>query len=1210
MFVGMSKFNQSILNRIVWAIRDLTDSQTFAKGKKLADINKIQSGEFDSSNFRFRLKIASRLYTVQAGVESDQVYYKCSCKNQGGQLYRPCEHIVALGAYLFRFQEIVTQLKTIKYKPDGIENDGAQDVISQRTTQYFSLTIRSDTKKTLKALQVPDKPDKEWKFLINHQYYTILIQLIHQLEPTKSFRVLSEVNSRSIMVFCNCKEPKNPICIHEKNTISLLMMEGGLFENNTLENKLLNDLSDKLSISPYDLQELASLVFEDGEFLIKLNNPEKLEKKLPTHSNYLQRRILPRPSIELELDLVWLWRNLGNNEFRPRLMLAESYKNKVKGYKKFRDIRPDEFNLFDAQKKSGIEFQELLMTSQLDAVQMYRFFLYRLKETSTDIQHFVELNGRGHGNHQNYLVNEFKLDSKLSLKFKEVGDFSISMLCIDNKAVNPKKVIRIGYSIFYDSVNFTMHLLDPHQWDWILDHLSQNLSVLFYTNSESHKEFQLTEQKLKPFLSKKTKPKIPEARDLTIELYLDMAEGSYFNLTAKTNLPNDEELLVDPKVDVLKAIEYYSGMITPEEVLHLKNCWQKLTSLHPILESQIMYEQLILSVKLPDIFELLESIFQLAETEGWKVFGRDNIMVKIPRPVVPRIYSRLFTANEWFSMEIEMKFDKEVFSTKRILEALAGGKKFVLLKDGRTGEIPEKWLKQFARYAKISGNAEGQIHKALAHAIHLSDFDEVGGDAIHFVESMKTKLGASENFKTQKLPKSLKASLRPYQLAAYQWMHELSHYGWGGVLADDMGLGKTLQAISYILSCIENKKGPHLIIVPKSLLHNWESEWLNFSNKKPYLHTGNERTAELKELKNKDIIITSYGIVLRDIDILKEINFDTVIFDEAQAVKNPTAKTRKAIALIKSRFRLAMTGTPVENDLSDLFSIMSLANPGILGNLHSFQTRFKRDDKEGLQILREMIHPFMLRRLKSQVATDLPERLVINRIIDMDEDQALVYETRRRFYHDLFQEKSQIETEWKKSSFLVLKGMNELRQICNSPSLIEGETGLGSKITELLDELEELLPNHKVLIFSQYVKMLNLVSHELEKKGWKYVQLDGKTKDRKEKVQQFQEDKDTRIFLISLKAGGTGLNLTEAEYVFLLDPWWNPAAENQAIDRAHRIGQENKVIALKYVCKGSIEEKVLALQDIKKNLVDSVIEVDEEVVKTLDKKRILELFSS
>lgn len=228
----------------------------------------------------------------------------------------------------------------------------------------------------------------------------------------------------------------------------------------------------------------------------------------------------------------------------------------------------------------------------------------------------------------------------------------------------------------------------------------------------------------------------------------------------------------------------------------------------------------------------------------------------------------------------------------------------------------------------------------------------------------------------------------------------------------------------------------------------------------------------------------------------------------------------------------------------------------------------------------------------------------------MDEEQAMVYETRRRFYHELFQEKSKSDSEWKKSSFLVLQGMNELRQICNSPSLIEGTAGLGSKVFELLDELEELLPNHKVLIFSQYVKMLKLVSHQLDKKGWKYVQLDGQTKDRAEKVQQFQEDEATRIFLISLKAGGTGLNLTEADYVFLLDPWWNPAAENQAIDRAHRIGQSKKVIALKYVCKGSIEEKVLALQDLKKNLVDSVLEVDEEVVKSFDKKRILELFGS
>jgi len=468
------------------------------------------------------------------------------------------------------------------------------------------------------------------------------------------------------------------------------------------------------------------------------------------------------------------------------------------------------------------------------------------------------------------------------------------------------------------------------------------------------------------------------------------------------------------------------------------------------------------------------------------------------------------------------------------------------------------------------------------------------------------------------VPKEIQAELRPYQQAGFSWMVFLSDFQWGGILADDMGLGKTLQAITLLEYFYQNnpKAAPSIIIVPNSLLFNWLAEFKKFSpNRRTAIYHGQKRR-EITEIENESILITTYGTVMIELDFLKSQSFSYVILDESQAIKNRNSKRFKSLTELKSCYRIAMTGTPIENGVEDIYAQMSMVNPGFFGTYGNFNNTYRgiKDENTAQATilgLQKMIQPFILRRTKKQVALDLPEKTETILYMDMLPEQRKIYDKVRKIF------KGEIENNLNsadstKSKFLAIEALQKLRQLCNSPILIkDGGFGHESIKLDFIDEImDEVAPNHKILLFSAYTSMLKLVAQRVKNKGIAYAYLDGKINQdqRQNVVERFQNEDECRVFLISLKAGGTGLNLTAADYVYILDPWWNPAAEAQAIDRCYRIGQEKHVMAYKIVCRDSVEEHILALQESKKRISEGLILDEANLMKSISKDELLKLF--
>ena len=445
---------------------------------------------------------------------------------------------------------------------------------------------------------------------------------------------------------------------------------------------------------------------------------------------------------------------------------------------------------------------------------------------------------------------------------------------------------------------------------------------------------------------------------------------------------------------------------------------------------------------------------------------------------------------------------------------------------------------------------------------------------------------------------------------------------WAGADALQMiwGWEKTLQTLTFLSAMQKKHKGEtHLIVCPTSLIYNWQTEIDKFTPHLGYhIHYGNDRVLEEHDILNADIVITSYGILRSDIEKLVGYKFGYIILDESQAIKNHLSQTAKACQLINARNRLILSGTPVQNNTFDLYSQFNFINPGLLGNMEFFKTEFanpidRDNSKEKRDELRKLIYPFMLRRTKEQVAKDLPEKTETILWCEMESKQRAIYNSFRDDYRNNIMKKIE-EEGFNKAGIYILSGLTKLRQICDSPAILNEEEAypnVSVKIDELMREIEENSSNHKALVFSQFTSMLGLIGKELTKRKTEFYYLDGSTKaaDRQKAVADFQANEHVKIFLISLKAGGVGLNLTAADYVYMVDPWWNPATEQQAIDRTHRIGQQKSVFAYKLICKDSIEEKILQLQQKKKSLSADLISDENGFVKKLTKDDVAYLFS-
>ncbi|HNW25881.1 MAG TPA: DEAD/DEAH box helicase [Candidatus Gastranaerophilaceae bacterium] len=470
------------------------------------------------------------------------------------------------------------------------------------------------------------------------------------------------------------------------------------------------------------------------------------------------------------------------------------------------------------------------------------------------------------------------------------------------------------------------------------------------------------------------------------------------------------------------------------------------------------------------------------------------------------------------------------------------------------------------------------------------------------------------------IPKDVKAELREYQAKGFSWLWFMYKYGLNGILADDMGLGKTLQALTLLQRAKENDGPmPTLVICPTSVVFNWELEIQKFVPGLTCLKlAGIERKELFKDIPKYDIVITSYALVRRDIEKLKKINFRYVILDESQNIKNALSQTAQSVKRLVCDHKLALSGTPIENRLEELWSVFDFLMPGFLFSISEFNYRYvnpimERADKTVEKRLKLQIYPFILRRMKRDVAKDLPDKVENIAYCELTDEQRDFYlEVLDSTKEELF--KSIEQNGLEKSRMSIFSALLRLRQICCHPRLYDKENikkiNESGKFEHLKEMLEEIISEkHRVLLFSQFVDMLELIREWLDKEGIRYEYLTGQTKDRQGAVERFNNSEDIPIFLVSLKAGGTGLNLTGADYVIHYDPWWNPAVEDQATDRAYRIGQKKKVFVYRLITKNTVEEKIQKLKQVKRNLVDSVISVDRNITKSLTMDDVREIFS-
>ena len=571
--------------------------------------------------------------------------------------------------------------------------------------------------------------------------------------------------------------------------------------------------------------------------------------------------------------------------------------------------------------------------------------------------------------------------------------------------------------------------------------------------------------------------------------------------------------------------------------------------------------------------------------------------------------------NDWFDVYGIVRFGEfEIPFIKLKSHILTKNNEFIL-PNGQVAIIPEEW---FTQYIELFAFAEGEDQLTLKkHHMALVNDLQNGNLATVTMSRKLEKLREFETIADQPLPAGFKGELRPYQKAGYNWLHFVQNYKFGGCLADDMGLGKTVQTLAMLQHRKENgAETASLLVMPTSLVYNWINEAQKFTpNLRVLNYTGTYRDKNVELFQEYDVVLTSYGIVRLDAVLLKSYYFDYIILDESQAIKNPDSNTSRSVRELKSRHRLILTGTPVENSTMDLWSQMSFINPGLLGNQHFFRNEFlkpieKDKDEHKTRRLHSLIKPFILRRHKSQVAKELPEKIEHTTFCKMTEEQEHAYEETKSYYRNKIL-KNLEEHGPGNTQFMLLQGLTKLRQIANHPYMTDaGYEGESGKLKEVMRMTKNIVAKgHKVLIFSQFVKHLDIMRKSLDEKEIAYTYLDGNTKNRHAQVERFQKDESIQVFLISLKAGGVGLNLTAADYVFILDPWWNPAVEAQAVDRAHRIGQQNKVFTYKFITKDTVEEKILALQNRKIQLVTDLISTDETIIKSLTKEDIDNLLS-
>jgi non-specific serine/threonine protein kinase len=712
-----------------------------------------------------------------------------------------------------------------------------------------------------------------------------------------------------------------------------------------------------------------------------------------------------------------------------------------------------------------------------------------------------------------------------------------------------------------------------------------------------------------------------EIKDIKPELKILLKEkGDYllfqplFNYKGYDIRPGDKEKIILPMMDKLLVIHRN----IPAEKAFI----QKIENLH----SQFIRpeEGNTLALKGSDVlknnwFFLFADAIKEMNIPVYGFEALKNYRFNTARPTT-KIY--ISSNTDWFDAKIDIHFGDQKVSVADIKKALVNKQQYVQLQDGTLGILPEEWLHKYSLLFRVGEGKASNIKLSKYHFSVIEELYNQRDEEELFVklEEKYEKLRYNHSIDAIAAPQHLEHVLRPYQTSGFQWLNYLSEVHWGGILADDMGLGKTIQALSFLYHLRQqNGKLKALVVCPTTLMYNWENEIKKFTPSLTYyIHHGGARTHDTLVDETIDIIITTYGTLRSDIKQFVDVEFDYIILDESQAIKNPASKVAKASTLLKAKNKLCLSGTPLQNNTFDIYAQMNFLNPGMLGSMEFFKQEFsvpidKFGEKEQKEHLRKLLYPFILRRTKEQVAKDLPEKSEMILFCEMGKEQRDIYDAYRNDYRDKILGTVE-EQGIQKSQLTILQGLMKLRQICDSPAIMKDEEkfpNVSVKLEELAREITENISDHKALVFSQFLGMLALIKAKLEELGVDYEYFDGSTSapDREKAIRHFQNDDNCRVFLISLKAGGVGLNLTAADYVYIVDPWWNPAVEQQAIDRTHRIGQTKNIFAYRMICKDTVEDKILSLQEKKRLLAADLITDDTGFVKSLTREDIEYLFS-
>ncbi|WP_313001707.1 DEAD/DEAH box helicase [Chryseobacterium gleum] len=1043
----------------------------------------------------------------------------------------------------------------------------------------------------------------------------------------------------SLLCSCTCNNEKKQLCIHQAEIIHCIIEDKNyrLFFDDILRKKTFLPKAKGYGLeNEPDLDQYFELQYTDGRIEIV----PKIKEMLPVDDVILKRDLLPQFSSKLDelavqetakKQILVIGKHRYYNHLTFSLMEAETTQSgKIKN-----PVSPvDAMQLiWKAEQPADIKFYTAITSFQNNYNEDYN--PAELEALKLIVQNPLELEVYYHDREIAETVSAkslFKvelntLDAEVQLSvFKKDPFYEITGELQFNDGSVPFKNVVLRNEYFVYNRNIFSFVDDPDMLK-IIRFFKANNEILLVHSSKYEAFMQnilsAIEERIHinySYIQPATKVQL-EDKNYQVEkvIYLRQQEN-YIGITPVMKY-GDIEVPVYSRKQIFDTDQ--NG--NPFKIERNEPAEARFTSLimqqHPDFEDQMdgyQYFYLHRDKFLDNNWFL--NAFETWRNEGITILGFNELKNNKLNAHRAKINIQITSGLDWFNAKLKVGFGPKEASLKQLHRAIRNKSKFVQLDDGSMGILPEEWMEKISACFR-AGEIDEEILKIpkinFTEVTTLFEKENLSKEIQEELTSYSAKFSKVKDIPETAIPAELKAELRDYQHDGLNWLNFLDDFNFGGCLADDMGLGKTIQIIAFILSQRE-KRGhtTNLIVVPTSLLFNWQEEISRFApSVKVLLHYGADRPKATAHMSEYEVVLTTYGMLLSDIKFLKGFNFNYVFLDESQVIKNPNSERYKAARLLQSRNRIVLTGTPVENSTFDLYSQLSFACPGLLGSKQYFKDIYaipidKFEYSKRAMELQQKIKPFILRRTKKQVAKELPEKTETVIYCEMNTEQRKIYDAYEKELREFVAAND--DDDLNKNSMHVLTGLTRLRQICNSPVLMkEGYSGENAvKIEILTEQILGKSKDHKILVFSQFVGMLDLIKAELEQHNIGYEYLTGQTKDRGEKVTHFQNNEDIRVFLISLKAGGVGLNLTQADYIYLVDPWWNPAAENQAIDRSYRIGQTKNVIAVRMICSNTVEEKILTLQKKKKQLAQNLLTSDGKKLQGLSKQDLMDLLGS